>query len=118
MNRIDCIQPLLDAGADPRKSSSDGDDAILLAKSHERAEITAIFEKWDPAKADKINADFEKKLASQKKRDELEEKAREFALTQCYSSEVSANVDNAAIEAMIEKLEVNVLHLPQRMQLH
>jgi hypothetical protein len=118
MNHIDCIQPLLDAGADPRKSSSDGDDAILLAQSHARAEITAIFETWNPAKADKINADFEKKLASQKKRDELEEKAREFALTQCYSSEVSVNVDNAAIEAMIEKLQVNTVHLPQPVQLH
>eukprot|EP01046_Picozoa_sp_COSAG06_P067876 COSAG06_NODE_17790_length_921_cov_1.278589_1_plen_281_part_10 len=107
MNQIDCIQPLLDAGADPRKSSSDGDDAMLLAQSHARTEITAIFEGWDPTKADKINADWEKKAAEQKKRDELEEKAREFALTQCYSSEVSANVDAAAIEAMIDKLQSN-----------
>eukprot|EP01044_Picomonas_judraskeda_P012557 COSAG03_NODE_1808_length_3484_cov_8.787064_6_plen_111_part_00 len=109
MNHIECVQTLLDAGADPRKSSSDGDDAILLAQSHARKEITAIFENWDPAKADTINADFEKKLAAQEKRDELEEKARAFALTQCYSSEVSANVDNAAIEAMIDKLQVRAI---------
>ena len=107
MNQIECITPLLDAGADARKTSSDGDDAILLATSHARKEITAIFAGWDPSKADKINSDFEAKIAAQKKRDDLEEKAREFALTQTYSSELSVAVDNEAIEKMINKLSAN-----------
>ena len=61
-------------------------------KKKNRLQITEIFEGWDPSKADQINSDFEAKMAAQKKRDDLEEKAREFALTQTYSSEVRFQV--------------------------
>ena len=105
MNQIDCIAPLLEAGADPRKAASDGEDAVLLATSQARAEIVALFESWDPSKADAINAEFEAKVAEQQRVDELREQAQEFALTQSYSNELSVAVDNATVEAMIKKLE-------------
>ena len=105
MNQIDCIAPLLEAGADPRKAASDGEDAVLLATSQARKEIVALFESWDPSKADAINAEFDRKVAEQQRVDELREQAQEFALTQSYSNELSVAVDNATVEAMIKKLE-------------
>ena len=78
MNQIDCIAPLLEAGADPRKAASDGEDAVLLATSQARKEIVALFESWDPSKADAINAEFDRKVAEQQRVDELREQVRQL----------------------------------------
>ena len=44
---------------------SGGEDAIQLSTSHRNKEISELFAAWDPAKADQINTEFEKKMAAQ-----------------------------------------------------